>query len=101
MGSDVSARLIEAWTDEVQAAVVYGLIATREADPRRAEVLRQLAEIERAHRTRLEDRMRELGIEVPDERTVKISAWRRLQAAQVYGGIAPACTHRRKAEARR
>ena len=80
MGSDVSARLIEAWTDEVQAAVVYGLIATREADPRRAEVLRQLAEIERTHRTRLEDRMRELGIEVPDERTVKISAWRRLQA---------------------
>jgi len=80
VGSDVSARLIEAWTDEVQAAVVYGLIATREADPRRAEVLRQLAEIERTHRTRLEDRMRELGIEVPDERTVKISAWRRLQA---------------------
>jgi len=80
VGSDVSARLIEAWTDEVQAAVVYGLIATREADPRRAQVLRQLAEIERAHRTRLEDRMRELGIEVPDERTVKISAWRRLQA---------------------
>jgi VIT1/CCC1 family predicted Fe2+/Mn2+ transporter/rubrerythrin len=80
VGSDVSARLIEAWTDEVQAAVVYGLIATREADPRRAEVLRQLAEIELAHRTRLEDRMRELGIEVPDERTVKISAWRRLQA---------------------
>ena len=80
MGSDVSARLIEAWTDEVQAAVVYGLIAAREADPRRAQVLRQLAEIERAHRTRLEDRMRELGIEVPDERTVTISAWRRLQA---------------------
>jgi hypothetical protein len=32
VGSDVSARLIEAWTDEVQATVVYGLIATREAD---------------------------------------------------------------------
>jgi VIT1/CCC1 family predicted Fe2+/Mn2+ transporter/rubrerythrin len=80
VGSDVSARLIEAWTDEVQATVVYGLIATREADPRRAQVLRQLAEIERTHRARLEDRMRQLGIEIPDERTVKISAWRRLQA---------------------
>ena len=80
MGSDVSARLLEAWTDEVQATVVYGLIATREADPRRAQVLRQLAEIERTHRARLEDRMRQLGIEIPDERTVKISAWRRLQA---------------------
>ena len=80
MGSDVSARLLEAWTDEVQATVVYGLIATREADPRRAQVLRQLAEIERTHRARLEARMRELGIEIPDERTVKISPWRRLQA---------------------
>jgi VIT1/CCC1 family predicted Fe2+/Mn2+ transporter/rubrerythrin len=80
VGSDVSARLIEAWTDEVQATVVYGLIATREADPRRAQVLRQLADIERRHRARLEDRMRELGIEIPDERTVKISRWRRLQA---------------------
>jgi len=78
--SDVRARLLEAWTDEVQATVVYGLIASREADPRRADVLRQLAEIERAHRARLEDRMRELGIAVPDERSVKISAWRRLQA---------------------
>ena len=78
--SAIASSLIDAWTDEVQATVVYELIAERESDPRRAEVLRQMAEIEGAHRARLEDRMRELGIEIPDERTVKISAWRRLQA---------------------
>jgi len=76
---EVGARLIDAWTDEVQATIVYGLIAAREADPRRADVLRALAEIETSHRTRLEARMRELGIEIPDERGVRISPWRRLQ----------------------
>jgi VIT1/CCC1 family predicted Fe2+/Mn2+ transporter/rubrerythrin len=76
----VNERLIAAWTDEVQATVVYELIAQRESDPRRADVLRRLARIEVSHRDRLEVRMRELGIEVPDERTVGISRWRRLQA---------------------
>ncbi len=80
MGSDVSARLIDAWTDEVRATIVYGLIAQRETDPRRAQVLNALADIERSHRGRLEQRMLELGIALPDERTVGLSHWRRLQA---------------------
>lgn len=79
MGTDVKARLIEAWTDEVQATIVYGLIAQRESDARRAEVLTRLAEVERSHRDRLEARMTALGIPIPDERTVRLSAWRRLQ----------------------
>jgi VIT1/CCC1 family predicted Fe2+/Mn2+ transporter/rubrerythrin len=80
VGTDVSGRLIDAWTDEVQATIVYGLIAAREADPRRAAVLNRLAEVERSHRDRLERRMTELGIQIPDEATVRLSAWRRLQA---------------------
>jgi VIT1/CCC1 family predicted Fe2+/Mn2+ transporter len=80
VGTDVSARLIEAWTDEVQATIVYGLIAQRESDPRRAAVLNQLAEVERSHRDRLEQRMTALGIQIPDERIVRLSTWRRLQA---------------------
>jgi VIT1/CCC1 family predicted Fe2+/Mn2+ transporter/rubrerythrin len=80
VASDVSARLIDAWTDEVQATIVYGLIAQRESDPRRAHVLNQLAEIERSHRARLEQRMSDLGIEIPDERSVRLSTWRRMQA---------------------
>jgi VIT1/CCC1 family predicted Fe2+/Mn2+ transporter len=80
VGTDVSARLIDAWIDEVQATIVYGLIAQRESDPRRAAVLNQLAEVERSHRDRLEQRMTALGIQIPDERTVRLSTWRRLQA---------------------
>jgi len=76
----LSARLVDAWADEVQATLVYGLIAAREPDRQRAGVLRQLAEIEVRHRHRLEQRMRELGIAIPDERTVRLSHWRRLQA---------------------
>ncbi len=80
MGTDVSARLIDAWTDEVQATIVYGLIAQRESDPRRAKVLLRLAEVERSHRERLESRMTALGIEIPAEGSVRLSTWRRLQA---------------------
>jgi VIT1/CCC1 family predicted Fe2+/Mn2+ transporter len=43
-------------------------------------VLNQLAEIERSHRARLEQRMSDLGIEIPDERSVRLSTWRRMQA---------------------
>ena len=78
--ADVRKRLLDAWTDEVQAAIVYELIAQRESDPRRADVLRKLAAVEVGHRTRLEQRMRELGIEIPNKRSVGISTWRRLQA---------------------
>ena len=34
--TELSARLIDAWTDEVQATVVYELIARRGSDSRRA-----------------------------------------------------------------
>ena len=77
--ADLRQRLIAAWTDEVQAAIVYELIAGRERDPRRADVLRRLAEIEANHRVRLEERMTALGIAIPDERSVALSAWQRLQ----------------------
>jgi len=76
----VRERLLDAWRDEVQATVVYGLIADREGDPQRAAVLRRLAEVETSHRDRLEARMRELGIEIPDPASVSLSPWRRLQA---------------------
>ena len=80
MAPDLRERLIAAWTDEVQATIVYELIARRESDARRAGVLRQLAAIEENHRVRLEQRMREVGIEIPDPASVGISRWRRLQA---------------------
>jgi VIT1/CCC1 family predicted Fe2+/Mn2+ transporter len=76
----VRERLLDAWRDEVQATIVYELIAGRETDPRRAAVLRRLATVETDHRARLEARMRELGIEAPDESTVTLPLWQRVQA---------------------
>src|SRR5579859_3833320 len=73
-------RLLEAWRGEIDAGAVYELIAQRERDPKRAEILRRMAEAESGHRRRLEQRMHELGIPVPDPSTVKISPWLRLQA---------------------
>ena len=59
---------------------MYELIAARETDPRRAEILGRMAAAESGHRQRLEQRLTELGIPVPDPATVKISAWQRMQA---------------------
>jgi VIT1/CCC1 family predicted Fe2+/Mn2+ transporter/rubrerythrin len=73
-------RLLEAWRGEIVAGAVYELIAAREKDPERAEILRRMAAAEGGHRLRLEQRLRELGAGVPDPKTVKISRWLRLQA---------------------
>src|SRR5213593_3806087 len=78
--SEAAARLLEAWRGEIQAGAVYELIAQRERDPDRAELLRKMADAEGGHRRHLEARMRELGIDVPDPAGVRISPWLRLQA---------------------
>jgi VIT1/CCC1 family predicted Fe2+/Mn2+ transporter len=49
-------------------------------DPRRAQILREIAEGEASHRTRIEQRLTELGQPIPDPSTVRISPWLRLQA---------------------
>ena len=62
-------RLLDAWTDEVQATIVYELIARRESrSAARRACCASWPPIEANHRARLEQRMRELGIEIPDER---------------------------------
>jgi VIT1/CCC1 family predicted Fe2+/Mn2+ transporter len=76
----VRERLLTAWRGEIQARYVYEALARREGDPRRAEILRRIAEAEAVHRRRLEARMTALGIPVPGERSVRISPWLRLQA---------------------
>jgi VIT1/CCC1 family predicted Fe2+/Mn2+ transporter/rubrerythrin len=76
---DVRARLLQAWRGEVEAGAVYELIAQRMPE-REAAILRRMAEAEAGHRRRLEARMKELGIEIPDPSTVRLSRWLRLQA---------------------
>ncbi len=77
---DAGDRLLQAWRGEIEAGAVYELIAQRERDPERAAILRKMAAAEGGHRGRLEARMRELGIAVPDPATVQLSPWLKLQA---------------------
>jgi vacuolar iron transporter family protein len=76
---EVRDRLLQAWRGEIEAGAVYELIARR-LDERRADILRRMAEAEGGHRRRLEARMTELGIPLPDPAEVKLSPWLRLQA---------------------
>jgi vacuolar iron transporter family protein len=76
---EVRDRLLKAWRGEIVAGTVYDLIARRMPE-REAEILRRMAQAESGHRNRLEARMRELAIAVPDPRTVQIPLWLRLQA---------------------
>jgi VIT1/CCC1 family predicted Fe2+/Mn2+ transporter len=76
----VRERLLRAWRGEIEARYVYEALARREEDPRRADILRKIADAEAGHRGRLEARMTELDIPVPDAASVRISPWLRLQA---------------------
>jgi vacuolar iron transporter family protein len=77
--AEVHERLIKAWIGEIVAGAVYELIARRMPE-REAEILRRMAAAESSHRQRLERRMAELGIPIPDPSTVEIPLWLRLQA---------------------
>jgi VIT1/CCC1 family predicted Fe2+/Mn2+ transporter/rubrerythrin len=78
-GDESVARLLDAWRGEVEAGAVYAALAAREHDSRRAEVIRRMAEAEGGHRRRIEGRLRELGVPIPDPTSVTLSPWQRLQ----------------------
>ncbi|MGH2843032.1 MAG: VIT1/CCC1 transporter family protein, partial [Solirubrobacteraceae bacterium] len=78
-GSEVQQRLLRAWRGEITAGAMYELIARRLPE-REAEIMRRMAAAEGGHRRRLEARMGELGIEIPDPASVHLSTWMRLQA---------------------
>jgi VIT1/CCC1 family predicted Fe2+/Mn2+ transporter/rubrerythrin len=73
-------RLLRAWRGEIEAGAVYELIARREGEARRAEILRRMAAAEGGHRRRIEQRLTELGVPIPDPATVRLPLWTRLQA---------------------
>jgi VIT1/CCC1 family predicted Fe2+/Mn2+ transporter len=75
---EVRDRLLEAWRGEIVAGGAYDLIARR-MPPREADILHRMAQAESGHRQRLEARMHELGIQVPDPASVKVPLWLRLQ----------------------
>lgn len=59
---------------------MYSILAAREADSHRADIIRAIAAAEGSHRERIERRLRELGQPVPDPSTVGLSVIQRLQA---------------------
>lgn len=73
-------RLRQAWRGEVQARALYLLLAERFGNSPKADVIRAIADAEASHRERIERRLRELGEQVPDGSTVKLSLLQRLQA---------------------
>ncbi|MGH7883190.1 MAG: ferritin family protein, partial [Candidatus Dormibacteraceae bacterium] len=73
-------RLLRAWRGEVEAGYVYQVLSEREPDPDRSEILTKIAAAEGAHRRRIEKRLTELSVAVPDPSSVRISLWLRLQA---------------------
>jgi VIT1/CCC1 family predicted Fe2+/Mn2+ transporter/rubrerythrin len=79
MAEEVRDRLLKAWKGEIVAGSVYDLIAQRMPE-REAQILRRMAEAESGHRRRLEQRMGELQIPVPDPASVRLPLWLRLQA---------------------
>ncbi len=76
---EVRERLLKAWRGEIVAGAVYYLIAERMPE-READILRRMGQAESVHRSRLEARMRELAIPVPDPSSVRVPPWLRLQA---------------------
>jgi VIT1/CCC1 family predicted Fe2+/Mn2+ transporter len=77
--AEVRERLLTAWQGEILAGALYDLIARR-LDEREAAILHRMAEAEGGHRRRLEQRMRQLGMVIPDPASVRVPLWMRMQA---------------------
>lgn len=76
---EATQRLLQSWRAEMGAKAVYDALAAREHDPHRADIIRQMGEAEGSHRRRIEQRLSELGVPLPDPASVQLSPWRRLQ----------------------
>lgn len=76
---DAIDRLLQAWRGELESETVYKALAVRQSDEHRAQIIYQMAEAENKHRQRLEDRLRELGVPIPDPKSIRLSVWARLQ----------------------
>src|SRR5207302_9491460 len=77
--SETVARLLAAWRSEVEARAIYDALAAREPDRDRAAILHRMADGEGGHRARIEARLGELGVAIPDPASVRLTLWARLQ----------------------
>src|SRR5258708_8265285 len=72
-------RLLQAWRGEVQARALYTILAERVKDPRRADVIRAIADAEGTHRERIEPRLKELSQPIPAPPSVRLPPSHRFQ----------------------
>ena len=72
-------RLLQAWRGEIEAGRVYEILAQRQADSNRADILRRMSAAEGRHRARIEQRLEELGVPIPNPDSVQLSHWQQLQ----------------------
>jgi len=73
--------LEKSWYREMEGAVTYRLLAEREKDTRRRDILQKLAAAEVGHAEKWAARIRELGGTLPDPSTVKPTLGLTLHAA--------------------
>ncbi|MBI2117096.1 MAG: VIT1/CCC1 transporter family protein [candidate division NC10 bacterium] len=73
--------LEKSWYREMEGAVTYRLLAEREKDTRRRDILQKLAAAEMGHAEKWAARIRELGGTIPDASTVKPTLGLTLHAA--------------------
>ncbi|MBI2455860.1 MAG: VIT1/CCC1 transporter family protein [candidate division NC10 bacterium] len=73
--------LEKSWYREMEGAVTYRLLAEREKDTRRRDILQKLAAAEVGHAEKWAARIRELGGTVPDASTVRPTLGLTLHAA--------------------
>jgi VIT1/CCC1 family predicted Fe2+/Mn2+ transporter/bacterioferritin (cytochrome b1) len=73
--------LEKCWYREMEGAATYRILAQREKDGRRRDILNKLAEAEVGHAEKWAGRIRELGGTVPDPSTVKPGLGLSLQVA--------------------
>ncbi len=73
--------LEKSWYREMEGAVTYRLLAEREKDTRRRDILQKLAAAEVGHAEKWAARIRELGGTLPDPTTVKPTLGLTLHAA--------------------
>ncbi|MDP9325973.1 MAG: hypothetical protein M3O87_05495, partial [Candidatus Dormibacteraeota bacterium] len=68
----IKRRLLENWQEEIQAATIYRRLAAREPDEKRKKVLAELAETEDRHAQKWAKRLDEMGVQVPEQRSVRL-----------------------------
>jgi VIT1/CCC1 family predicted Fe2+/Mn2+ transporter len=68
----IKRRLLDNWQEEIQAAAIYRRLADREPDENRRRVLSELSATEDRHAQKWAKRLGELGVDIPDRRSVRL-----------------------------